>query len=114
MFFCAMRHKGGVLRYIPDAVVFEKVVPSRTNLAWIAKRKYRTGQIYAMTFRCYDMPVYCRMFLTTPLKIAVCGIMSAANAFNPTRRMWWLMRGTYHLGAASYMVGAKVYEEYNS
>jgi succinoglycan biosynthesis protein ExoM len=114
IFFRAMHHAGGVLRYASDAVVFEEVVPSRAKPDWIVKRKYRAGQIYAMTFRCFDRPVYRRMCFTTPFKVAACGIMSAATVLNSTRCMWWLMRGAYHLGAASYMLGTKVYEEYKS
>jgi succinoglycan biosynthesis protein ExoM len=38
--------------------------------------------------------------------------MAVATAFRPRRAAWWLMRGTFHAGVLSYMLGAGIYQEY--
>lgn len=114
MFFCALRQKGGVLSYARDAVVYETVAPHRINVRWIAARRYRAGQGYAMMFRDFDRVRYWKVACAAPVKIAACTCVSAAMALSPNRAMWWLMRGIFHLGALSLAVGARVYEEYSS
>lgn len=114
LFFYALHRKGGVLRYARDAVAYEPVVPHRINVRWIAARRYRAGQAYAMMFRDFDRVKYWKVACTAPLKIGACTCLSAALALSPNRAMWWLMRGIFHLGALSLAVGAKVYEEYSS
>jgi len=114
IFFYALRWKGGVLRYARDAVVYEPVVPHRINVRWIAARRYRAGQAYAMMFRDFDRVRYWKVACTAPLKIVACICASAAMALSPKRAMWWSMRGIFHLGALSLAVGARVYEEYSS
>ena len=114
MFFYALRRQGGVLRYARDAVVYEHVLPHRINIRWIAARRYRAGQHYAMMFRDFERIRYWKVAFTAPLKIGACACVSAALALvRPDRAMWWLMRGIFHLGALSFAVGAKVYEEYS-
>ena len=51
MFFHAMHKNGGRLGYAPDAIVYEEVAPTRLNLAWVLRRRYRAGQVYAMMIR---------------------------------------------------------------
>ncbi len=60
MFFHAMHKNGGRLGYAPDAIVYEEVVPSRLNLAWVLRRRYRAGQVYAMMFERFDRRAYRR------------------------------------------------------
>jgi succinoglycan biosynthesis protein ExoM len=114
MFFYALRRKGGILRYAPDAVVYEHVLPLRTTVRWIAARRYRAGQHYAMMFHDSERIKYWKVALTAPLKIGACVGVSAMLALSTYRAMWWLMRAIFHLGALSLVIGAKVYEEYSS
>jgi succinoglycan biosynthesis protein ExoM len=114
MFFHAMYRKGGALAYSADAVVSEHVVASRLNLRWIVTRKYRAGQVYAMMLSSFDAASYRRAFWTAPLKIAACAVISAVTAFRADRAMWWLMRGVFHAGVLSYLLGARVCQEYRS
>jgi succinoglycan biosynthesis protein ExoM len=113
VFFYALHRSGGVLRYVKDAIVFEHVAASRTNIRWVTARRYRAGQAYAMMFRNYNKPEYWRIVLTSPFKIAACACASAAMAISPKRAMWWSMRGIFHVGTLSLAVGARVYEEYS-
>src|SRR5262249_16888127 len=111
VFFHAMYRKGGVLKYAPNAVVYERVVPSRANVRWVVRRRYRAGQIRALAspkFHPWDYPHWS---WTAPLKVVVCAIMSAVTLANRPRAMWWLMRGIFHCGTISYAIGAGVHEE---
>src|SRR6516225_2995473 len=112
MFFHAMYRKGGVLRYASGAVVYESVVQSRANFAWVVRRRYRAGQTRALVSHKFDRVDYRRLSWTAPLKVVACAIMSAVTLGNRPRAMWWLMRGIFHCGTISYALGAGVYEEY--
>jgi succinoglycan biosynthesis protein ExoM len=112
MFFRAMYHKGGVLKYASNAVVYERVVPSRVNLAWIVRRRYRAGQVRALVSHKFDRAEYGRLSWTAPLKMAICAIMSVFTMPSRARAMWWLMRGVFHWGTISYALGASVHQEY--
>jgi succinoglycan biosynthesis protein ExoM len=114
MFFYEMYRKGGVLRYVSNAVVFENVVASRLNLGWVLKRRYRAGQVHAMMFRRFARTAYLWVSWTAPLKLVACIVMFGVTAFNRDRAMWWLRRGTLHFGVLSYAAGLKVHEEYGT
>ncbi len=47
-FFAAMRGMGAVMAYSADAVVDEPVTKSRSSLAWLTQRAYRSGQTYGL------------------------------------------------------------------
>jgi succinoglycan biosynthesis protein ExoM len=111
-FFQAMYRRGAVLRYAPQAVVYEEVAASRLNLKWILRRKFRAGQVYALMFLRFDAPTYRRWALTAPFKIAACAAMFALTAFDLRRAMRWLVRGTFHVGMLNYILGGSVYQEY--
>jgi succinoglycan biosynthesis protein ExoM len=112
MFFHSMYRKGGVLRYASRAIVYESVVPSRANFAWLVKRRYRAGQARALVSHKFDRSEYTRLSWTAPLKVAICAIMATVTIPNRARAMWWLMRGIFHCGTVSYALGASVHEEY--
>jgi len=112
MFFHAMYRKGGVLRYASSAVVYENVVRSRANFAWVVKRRYRAGQARALVSHKFDRSEYTRLSWTAPLKVAICAIMASVTIPNRARAMWWLMRGIFHCGTVSYALGASIYAEY--
>jgi glycosyltransferase involved in cell wall biosynthesis len=50
MLFRDLLDAGGRIVYAADAVVYETVPPSRTSLAWLLKRWYRTGNVEATLF----------------------------------------------------------------
>src|SRR5581483_11677582 len=88
-FFQAMFRRGAVLKYAPDAVVYEEVAPSRLNLKWIARRKFRAGQVYALMFLRFDGAAYRRAAWSSPLKISTCIAMCGMTLLDPRRAMWW-------------------------
>jgi succinoglycan biosynthesis protein ExoM len=111
MFFHAMYHKGGVLKYAPEAIVYDQVAPSRINLRWIATRRYRGGQVYAMMFHRYDLAGYRCVVWSAPFKIIACAMMLVVTAISPVRATWWLIRGAFHCGILSYALGAQVVDD---
>jgi succinoglycan biosynthesis protein ExoM len=111
-FFHAMYHRGAVLKYAPQAAVYEEVAPSRLNLRWIARRKFRAGQVYALMFLRFDGAAYRRAAWSSPLKIGACVAMCGITVLDPRRAMRWLVRGTFHAGILSYVLGMKIYQEY--
>jgi succinoglycan biosynthesis protein ExoM len=112
MFFHAMYRKGGVLKYAPNAVVYERVIPSRANVRWVVWRRYRAGQTRALvSYRC-DPAEYSRLSLTAPFKVVVCVVISGLMIPRRARAIWWLMRGVFHLGTISYALGIRVHDEY--
>ena len=112
IFFYALHAKGGVLHYARNAIVYEDVAQARIGFRWIATRKYRSGQVYAKLFHDFDRSKYRKNAATAPLKIAVCAGAFVATAFKPSHAMWWLMRGIFHIGSLSFVLGASVHEEY--
>jgi succinoglycan biosynthesis protein ExoM len=114
MFFHAMYRKGGVLKYAPNAVVYERVDPSRVNLTWIVRRRYRVGQVRALVSHKFDRAEYRRLAWTSPFKVATCAIMSFFTILSRSRSMWWLMRGVFHAGTICYALGTSINEEYRA
>jgi succinoglycan biosynthesis protein ExoM len=112
LFFYTMYRRGGRFAYAADAIVNEKVSPSRTNIKWIATRKYRSGQVHAKVQQRYNVLKYHQILLLSPAKIAFCASMAAILVVRPIRAMWWLMRGVLHLGVLSYRVSGRVHQEY--
>jgi succinoglycan biosynthesis protein ExoM len=114
MFFHAMHRQGGVLKYAPNAVVYERVIPSRANVRWVVRRRYRAGQTRALvSYRC-DPAEYIRLSLTAPFKVIICVVISGLMILRGARAICWLMRGVFHLGTISYALGIRVHEEYRA
>jgi succinoglycan biosynthesis protein ExoM len=114
MFFHKMHRLGGILKYAPQAVVYEDVVASRAKLKWIATRRFRAGQTFAMVMLTFVPRRYRLAAWTSPLKIAACAIISAFTVFDTRRAAWWLMRGVFHIGVLSYALGLSIHQEYNT
>jgi succinoglycan biosynthesis protein ExoM len=112
MFFHAMYRKGATLKYVATAVVYEDVVPSRATIDWVATRKYRAGQVYAMMFKRFDRRAYLRLQFLAPFKTVFCAVRSLTTIGQPSRAMWWIMRGIFHFGVLCFGLHLKVHQEY--
>jgi succinoglycan biosynthesis protein ExoM len=112
IFFHAMFRQGGVLKYVATAVVYEDVAPSRATIDWIATRKYRAGQVYAMMFKRFDRRAYRKLQFLAPFKTVFCAARSLTAIGQPSRAMWWIMRGIFHFGVLCFSLNAKVHQEY--
>jgi succinoglycan biosynthesis protein ExoM len=112
IFFHAMRRCGATLAYAPTAIVFEDVAAGRATIGWIARRRYRAGQTYALMLRRFSPRRYALWAWTSPLKIAVCSFIGASTSFDSTRASQWAMRGVFHFGGLSYALGFGIHQEY--
>lgn len=112
IFFHAMRRCGATLAYAPKAIVFEDVAAGRATVGWVARRRYRAGQTYALMLRRFSPRRYALWAGTSPLKIAFCSLLGASTWFDPARASRWAMRGVFHLGGLSYALGFGIHQEY--
>jgi succinoglycan biosynthesis protein ExoM len=112
IFFHSMRRCGAALAYAPKAIVFEDVAEGRATLVWVARRRYRAGQTYALMLRRFSPRRYALWAWTSPLKIALCSLVGASTWFDASRASRWAMRGVFHLGGLSYALGFGIYQEY--
>jgi succinoglycan biosynthesis protein ExoM len=112
IFFHDMFERGAFLKYTPDAVAYEEVTSRRLTFRWIAKRRFRVGQVYAMMFYRSDLWAYRAVIWSAPLKITTCLIMTLLMIWRPSSSLWWLMRSLFHGGVLSFGLGIKMVEEY--
>jgi len=112
IFFHAMRRCGAKLAYAPNAIVFEDVAAGRATVGWIARRRYRAGQTYALMLRRFSPRRYALWAWMSPLKIAFCSFVGASTCFDSARASRWAMRGVFHLGGLSYALGFGIHQEY--
>ncbi len=112
LFFHAMRRCGATLAYAPKAIVFEDVAAGRATVGWVARRRYRAGQTYALMLRRFSPRRYALWAGTSPLKIAFCSFLGASIWFDSARASRWAMRGVFHLGGLSYALGFGIHQEY--
>jgi succinoglycan biosynthesis protein ExoM len=112
VFFHEMYQLGGTLRYAPKAIAYEEVAPFRSTVKWVARRRYRTGQSYALMLRRSSKLRFVVAALTSPLKILLCTVISACCAPHRSVASAWLMRGVFHTGVLCYALGFSVHQEY--
>lgn len=111
VFFREVHRAGGVLRYAPDAVVYEDVDPARAALPWVWRRKYRSGQTHGLLLA-MEGGGGLRDGAVVSAKIAACFAMAAANVASPHRRLRWAARGMLHLGVMSRLLKRRALVEY--
>ena len=112
IFFHSMRCCGATLAYAPEAIVFEDVAVGRATLGWVARRRYRAGQTYALMLKRFSPRRYALWAWTSPLKIALCSFIGASISFDAARASQWAMRGVFHFGGLSYALGFGIHQEY--
>lgn len=83
----------------------------RASLRWLAKRRFRAGQVHRRAFKERGVPIASPV-IATLAKIAYCAGALLLNAFNPEQRMREVLRGTLHAGFIASAFGAETYEEY--
>lgn len=104
-FFFRLRRTGAKFAASGEAVVFETVEAPRLSSAWIGKRKFRSGQIYAVSA---TSPTARLGLLTTAgLKAGYCLFRAGLSMPFRTRHMFWRMRGVMHLGVCAGCLGLK-------
>lgn len=102
-YFQELHQSGGRIAYAPQATMFEPVSPERARFAWLAKRRFRSGQTHgrllaAQTSRLPQAGL-------ASAKAAICLAAAIAHAASPQRRNRELLRGVLHVGAVSGLFG---------
>ena len=97
---------GARLALAPVAQLEEPVAPSRAQLSWLLRRRFRMGQTHGSlsargTRRALvNVPV-------TLMKVAYCGALALAAIPFPGMRNANLLRGALHVGTLSVLFGAR-------
>lgn len=106
--------KGAKLAFAQNAIVHEPVTSERATLSWLIKRKFRMGQTYPLTqLTSNSSDFFTAKFTVKALsKVMFCSIMVLLLCFNPTKRYSWLLRGSFHFGVMTKLVGIKNIETY--
>lgn len=109
-FFFRVRSMGANFTLAENAVVTETVAPSRLQLSWLLKRKYRQGQSYAVAGTSFMARFKLAMFAI--VKALICAGAFLLLFWSRDRRMFWLLRGTMHVGVVSGCLSLKQPELY--
>lgn len=106
--------KGAKFTFSENAIVHEPVPSERATLNWLIKRKFRMGQTYPLTqLTSNSSDFFTAKFIVKALsKVMFCSIMVLLSCFNPTKRYSWLLRGSFHFGVMTKLVGMKNIETY--
>ena len=114
-FFRHMHAAGGRLTYAPDAVVFEPVPEKRARLAWLAKRRFRSGQTHGRLLREPGQPA--RQVVEIARAMAKSGYCAAASLLllgSPVARSRYALRAIMHAGVVSGLLGVRELQQYGA
>jgi len=111
MFFDDVRKAGGRGRYAPAALVYEEIPARRASVGWLARRRYRAGQIHCLLKR-RNGAAPLRQVPAALAKMTWCYAIAVATLPAPRRSAAAFLRGTLHLGFLSSAFGARTYAEY--
>jgi succinoglycan biosynthesis protein ExoM len=106
-FFTQMRQAGGTMAYAADAHASEPVPADRARFAWLAKRKFRTGQTHGRLLASAADVNRAGQVGLAAAKVAYCAGAAALFAFSPVRRNRQVLRGLMHAGVISGLMGVR-------
>lgn len=114
-FFTHMVKAGGRIAFAEKAWVVEPVPPSRASMAWLAKRRFRSGQTHGRLlqeghagFRRW------KQIAIAGAKAGYCLSAAAACFAMPIRRGKFALRGVMHVGVVSGLFGLREIEQYGT
>ncbi|MGT2446601.1 glycosyltransferase [Ensifer adhaerens] len=114
-FFRHMHADGGRLAYAPDALVFEPVPEKRARLAWLAKRRFRSGQTHG---RLLSEPGQAGSrvaeIVRATAKSGYCAIASLMLLGSPVARSRYALRAIMHAGVVSGLIGVRELQQYGA
>ncbi|MGO4623428.1 glycosyltransferase family 2 protein [Ensifer sp. 2YAB10] len=114
-FFRHMHADGGRLAYAPEALVFEPVPEKRARLAWLAKRRFRSGQTHG---RLLSEPGQAgRQIVEIARAMAKSGYCAGASLLllgSPVARSRYALRAIMHAGVVSGLLGVRELQQYGA
>ena len=114
-FFRHMHADGGRLAYAPDALVFEPVPEKRARLAWLAKRRFRSGQTHG---RLLGEPGQAGSrvpeIVRATAKSGYCAVASLLLLGSPVARSRYALRAIMHAGVVSGLIGVRELRQYGA
>lgn len=114
-FFRHMHADGGRLAYAPDALVFEPVPEKRARLAWLAKRRFRSGQTHG---RLLGEPGQASSrvaeIVRATAKSGYCAVASLLLLGSPVARSRYALRAIMHAGVVSGLIGVRELQQYGA
>lgn len=113
-FFYRLTDAGGRIGYAEDALAYEPVPAPRTQLDWLLRRSFRTGQTHGarLTSRARGPVGRLAQAGVAAAKGGVCVAGAAATALSPARRNRWLVRGALHAGVVARLAGVRELQLY--
>ncbi len=112
VFFYHAHARGARFAYAPLAIVYEDTPPNRATMAWLMKRRFRSGQVHYMLLKLQNVGL-ARVLVSSLAKAAYCIVGAALNLAYPTRRANFVLRGSLHVGVAASALGMSPYIEYS-
>ena len=109
-FFLAAHRAGARFAYAPAAVVLEEVPIARANLTWLARRRFRSGQIHYMLHGQGRRAIG----IVAAAKAALCWGHALTAGASSGRARQSALRGMLHAGVVASALGFAPYREYRA
>lgn len=114
-YFTHAYRRGARFTLAETALVRETVPQSRAKLAWLARRRYRSGQTHGQLLgETADFGALILAFALASLKLTYCAGLVSLRATNPAARNGALLRGALHLGTLSGLIGRRPIKLYGA
>lgn len=112
-YFTRLHRAGGRIAYAPGAAAREPVPVSRASFAWLAKRRFRSGQTHGrLAGEGLSRTARARQILLAVAKAGYCLGAAATTAPFAPRRNHHALRGVLHAGAVVGLLGGREIQQY--
>ncbi len=112
-YFTRLYRAGGRIAYSPGAAAREPVPTSRASFAWLAKRRFRSGQTHGrLTGEGLSRMSAAHQILLAVAKAGYCFGAAACAVFSTVRRNHYVLRGVLHAGAVVGLLGVREIRQY--
>lgn len=112
-YFTRLYRDGGRIAYAQGAAAREPVPASRASFAWLAKRRFRSGQTHGrLAGEGLSRAAAARPLTLALAKAGYCFGAAAVAAFSSVRRNRYVLRGVLHAGAVAGLLGMDEIQQY--
>ncbi|MBF9030314.1 glycosyltransferase [Rhodobacterales bacterium HKCCE3408] len=111
-YFTALHRIGGTIASATDAHVREVVTPERASFGWLARRRFRMGQVHARVVLGDTSDGRWRAVTLAAAKLVACGGLALLSIPDAARRNPAILRGCLHAGVISGLVGGRMEQVY--